>query len=589
MKSPFRKVRGLGLHKRHRLDIQRSYVQLDELSQASQDMEDMRDCYDSLLSAAASTTNNAYEFSESLQEMGGCLLEKTALTDDEDSGRVLLMLGKVQFDIQKLMDNYRSHINQTITVPSESLLNELRIVEDMKKQCDERRTIYEAMKIQHEKGRLKSIKGERVSSRQLQLARDEFDEDATLFIFRMKSLKRAQSRSLLTQASRHYAAQMCFFRKALKSLEAIEPHVKLATEQQHIDYQFSGLEDDDDRDSVFLTDDDEDDEDDSDDNYDTVKDNELNSESCMTVGKNEVSTSGNSMELDNEDITFPQVAPVKSEKVNMNRKPVWNSTTFHTDLNKGSKSAPLSVETTFDPNERYRQMRQSSTRKLNTYALPTPLEKISVTSGNKTQQPQPKPKPKPPTNIWHSMPLEKISGKPTPLPTPQPVVRSALQINQINSRSVSSAKTVKRYAFSGPLTGDSQSKMPLYASGPIVSTPRHQPSPTLKPSPLSGSVVSLPVISELHELPRPPPKVASKKPSKVGFSAPLVTFKREPDLVDTNELPVSDAAAYTLPVPSRSQREAALTSKRTETLDLRTDKSMVSLSPPLSPIAFRNI
>lgn len=39
MKSPFRKVRGLGLHKhdkRHRHGIQRSSAQLDELSQASQ-------------------------------------------------------------------------------------------------------------------------------------------------------------------------------------------------------------------------------------------------------------------------------------------------------------------------------------------------------------------------------------------------------------------------------------------------------------------------------------------------------------------------------------------------------------------------
>lgn len=38
---------------------------------------------------------------------------------------------------------------------------------------------------------------------------------------------------------------MSFFRKALKSFELIEPHVKLVTEQQHIDYKFSGLEDDD--------------------------------------------------------------------------------------------------------------------------------------------------------------------------------------------------------------------------------------------------------------------------------------------------------------------------------------------------------
>lgn len=43
---------------------------------------------------------------------------------------------------------------------------------------------------------------------------------------------------------------MSFFRKALKYLEEIEPHVKLVTEQQYIDYHFSGLEDDDGEDAV---------------------------------------------------------------------------------------------------------------------------------------------------------------------------------------------------------------------------------------------------------------------------------------------------------------------------------------------------
>lgn len=46
---------------------------------------------------------------------------------------------------------------------------------------------------------------------QLQMARDEYDEEATLFVFRLKSLKRGQSRSLLTQAARHHAAQVLFF------------------------------------------------------------------------------------------------------------------------------------------------------------------------------------------------------------------------------------------------------------------------------------------------------------------------------------------------------------------------------------------
>jgi hypothetical protein len=109
MKTSLRRLRGV-LHKHESKDRRdlRALVQKDELAQASQDVEDMRDCYDSLLNAAAATANSAYEFSESLRELGACLLEKTALNDDEESGRVLIMLGKLQFELQKLVDKYVS-------------------------------------------------------------------------------------------------------------------------------------------------------------------------------------------------------------------------------------------------------------------------------------------------------------------------------------------------------------------------------------------------------------------------------------------------------------------------------------------------
>nr|XP_027100745.1 uncharacterized protein At2g33490-like [Coffea arabica] len=86
MKTSLKKLRGALRHERKGHRLQRIRAQLDELDQASQDMKDMRDCYDRLLSAAAATANSVYEFSESLGEMGDCLLEKTALTDDEESG-----------------------------------------------------------------------------------------------------------------------------------------------------------------------------------------------------------------------------------------------------------------------------------------------------------------------------------------------------------------------------------------------------------------------------------------------------------------------------------------------------------------------
>lgn len=43
---------------------------------------------------------------------------------------------------------------------------------------------------------------------QLQTAREEYDDEATLFVFRLESLRQGQSRSLLTQAARHHAAQV---------------------------------------------------------------------------------------------------------------------------------------------------------------------------------------------------------------------------------------------------------------------------------------------------------------------------------------------------------------------------------------------
>ncbi|XP_024988079.1 uncharacterized protein At2g33490-like [Cynara cardunculus var. scolymus] len=571
MKTPFKKLRGLGLHRHHHHQRHNNLAQSDELSQASQDMLDMKDCYDSLLSAAAATANSAYEFSESLREMGDCLLEKTSLNDDEDSGRVLLMLGKVQFEIQNLVDHYRAHIARTITVPSESLLNELRIVEDMKRQCDEKRILHEEMKIRHkDKRRLGSSKGEYISSHQLRAAQEEFDEDATLFVCRMKSLKGGQSRSLLTQAARHHAAQMCFFRKALKSLEAIEPHVKLVTEQQHIDYQFSGLEDDD-RDSVFLTDD-EDDEDESDDDHYMHEDGELSFDYQRNDQKNEVSSSENSMELDSADLTFPQVASLNSVKENVRRKPLWNSSILDIELNAGSKSAPLSAMNNIEASETFRQMRQSSVRKLNTYVLPTPLEKSPRLDA---QGPRPTN-----DNMWHSSPLEhkyedilrkeKNSG-----PT---VSNTHSVVKESNKSSKSDPCSSVRHAFSGPLAGSAQPNKSLsYASGPIGTTLQSsgslssisilRPASTTKLPLSSNSFVSSPKISELHELPRPPANLASKISLKAGFSAPLVTFKGGSDFNVINKSPASTLAVLpeaiqSIPTESQNFRRAESSNHR---------------------------
>lgn len=61
---------------------------------------------------------------------------------------------------------------------------------------------------QKEKGKSKSGKGESFTLQQLQAAHAEYEDEAKLCAFRLKSLKQGQSRSLLTQAARHHAAQV---------------------------------------------------------------------------------------------------------------------------------------------------------------------------------------------------------------------------------------------------------------------------------------------------------------------------------------------------------------------------------------------
>ncbi|KAK3018244.1 hypothetical protein RJ639_004479 [Escallonia herrerae] len=637
MKTSLKKLRGFGLNhhknenKEHRL--QPSLAKLDELSQANQeylsgddrikDMQDMRDCYDSLLSAAAATANSAYEFSESLREMGDCLLEKTALNDDEESGKVLLMLGKVQFEVQKLIDSYRSHISQTITVPSESLLNELRIVEEMKRQCDEKRSVYEYMLTRHkEKGRLRSSKGEYFSSYQLQAAREEYDEEASFFVFRMKSLKRGQSRSLLTQAARHHAAQLYLFRKALNSLEAIEPHVKLVTQQQHIDYGFSGLVDDQTSGDNGDVDDDESDSDSDDNDSSEARDD---SELSFDYGQNDRgqdgATSRNSMEE------------------NIDTNPGGISFPFRGYGNAGSKSAPLLAEKNYDTAERFKQMRQSSTRKFHTYVLPTPVEgRNLVSSGLDAQVSQRRTTNGGGTpNLWHSSPLEhkkngkilgheRLSGpiilnahsvlkesnsnaRHVRLPSP---LAEGLSSSQLDHRATSDTKKTKRQFFSGPLTSNSWSNKPISSasgpipstgkpqlfSGPILRTPLPRPASTPKLfSSASPTFVSSPKISELHELPRPPSNLVPKiHGNLIRHSGPLPS--RGQELSSIKQSLVSNVSS-TLPVPPqtiprsysiphRSQREPSDVSKPLEaphSLKMAEDIA----SPPLTPISLSNI
>ncbi|CAA2999864.1 Hypothetical predicted protein [Olea europaea subsp. europaea] len=603
MKSPLGKLRKFALHK---IDAKENWdhhisAHFHGLAQAAKDMKDMRTCYDCLLSAAAATTNSAYEFSESLLEMGNCLLEKMAINDGGESGRALAMLGRVQLELRKLADNYRSHIIKTITTPSESLLSELRKVEEMKLQCDEKREMFEYMVGQYkDKGRPKHGKGETFTSMQLQTVREEYDEAARLCIFRVESLKQGQCQSLLTQGARHHAAQLIFFRKGLQSLEAVEQHIKSVADKQHIDYELRGLDDGE------------------------YGEDEMKRFEANDVGELSFDYRQNQQEVDH--------ASISRNSMEINHGKHQEEQISSQQPRGGSHSAPIFAEK-FDPAERIREM-QITVPKLNTHVLPTPADAVSSMTSSFTLLSNTASSSGSYKSPWNSSPLDaekhrkfaddnlyahkfpkseiavevKTNNRHS-LPLPRPLTEG-VATPKPDIQSGSNPWKIERHAFSSPLASKSSSDKPILStSGPIGSTELPQAvsgslshvhvSQSLSMNVSHGaSLVASSKISELHELPRPPDSLGSKpvfSSGAVGHSAPLVNRNREASPTNRNTLwPSKEGPSLPLPqltvprslsIPSISQRALALhagTLLDSSQIEIKTEKVA---SPPLTPIS----
>ncbi|KAH6813808.1 hypothetical protein C2S51_022826 [Perilla frutescens var. frutescens] len=623
MKSPLAKLMSIGLNKddpKRKWDHNFS-LPSNGLTQAAKDMKDMRTCYDSLLSAAAATANSAYEFSESLLEMGNCLLDKTALRDDGESRGALSTLGKVQLELQELVDSYRSLIIMTITNPSECLLSELRKVEEMKLQCDEKREMFEYMVGQIKiKGKSRHGKGETFSLQQLQVVSEEYDEAARLCVFRVESLKQGQSRSLLTQATRHHAAQLSFFRKGLQSLEAVEPYIKNVAEKQHIDYELSEFNEGE-RDDYGGN------------SFESIDYGELSFD--YRPNEQEVDntcTLKNSMELDQLGAPSAQISQGKDVELQTCGSKNQGDQILNQWRRAGSHShsAPIYAEK-FDAAERVREIR-SAVPKLTTHVLPTPAD----AKGSNTSNSAPLSSPVLPVgsskNLWHSSPLDiekpkkfiddllfarfpkahiaveenNNNNKKHSLPLPH--VTEVAAILQVDSQKI------KRQAFSGPIASKSSLNVPhlpissselLPQSVPgllsHVSGP-HSPLFVNVPHNASPSLATSPKISELHELPRPPDTFGSNPKRSIGtlgHSAPLVNRNQEVSPTNRNPLRQSKEGSP-LPLPrltvSQSfsiaysgQRDAALHSGKLLEFSQILESTEEIASPPLTPISLSHM
>ncbi|KAI3784616.1 hypothetical protein L1987_43718 [Smallanthus sonchifolius] len=557
---------------------------LEELAQASKDMQDMRNCYDSLLSAAAATANSIYEFAESLNEMGACLLDKTTVDSDDESGRVLSALGNMQSELQKIADIYRSYVVVTVTNPTESLLSELRKVEEMKLQCDEKREAYEYMMAQHrDKGKLKSGKLETSVMQKLQEAQDEYNEVARLCAFRVKSLKEGQCRSLLAQAARHHAAQLNFFRKGVKVLEEVDPHVRSVAEKHRIDCQLSDGATGEEGEGIS--------------SYESTDDGELSFE--YSQKKQGLATSSNPMEVDRVDMTYPQVPNLAdSEQINVNK--YQGEQIFGRQGRVSSHSAPLYPEK-IDPSGKPPKETPPA-RKYYSYVLPPVDTKPSNSRTPPTpafQHPLPDEKHErdtgndnTSTSASASKPArstENATGSSIQLPAPLTERFSFPQHTAYAGKT-----TAKRQAYSGPLT-------PSKSFSGKMSSSRGQ---NVSARSVSPPTLSSPKISELHELPRPPPPASgstltfSKPSGLIGHTPPLFFKSQETSSQPPNKRPIlTSTAASPLPIPplvvSRSfsipsAHQRTITSLHVSNLK-ESPHTGPAPSPPLTPVSLANV
>ncbi|XP_042383938.1 uncharacterized protein At2g33490-like isoform X1 [Zingiber officinale] len=603
MKSPLRIFRGLKLNKEETKEAKhqrRPSRKPDDFVQATQDMQDMRNCYDSLLSAAATTANNAHEFSEALEELGTCLLEKAALNDDEDSSRALMMMGKSQFELQKLFGSYRTNILHTMDKPSRSLLKEIENLEEMKRLCDGRRELYKNMLEAHRgKGRSKHSK-ENSSAKELQEAQANYEDEAAWFVFRLQSLKKGQFQSLLTQATRHHAAQLNFFRKGLKTLEMVEPQVKTVANQHHIDYNVNDLEDDG--------------SDNDDDNTYGSDDEDLSFEYQKNfLEENAVSTFRNTIE-ENTD------------------KSSLDTLTFSLRPPYVSQSAPIFADKKVDLAEN-KETLPAAARKFHSYVLPMPLNDRNQNTTHTTASHRETKDVKSPS-LWYSSPLEakipvkdvkeselpnrtmpsknkilggrKIYSDPTMMPS---YFSEKPSVPQSNRQANFGTTKYNRQAFSGPLTSKPFSSRPIISPAeyrhttkfpPVASLasqwmPKPQSSTPQKVAPRTSLPVPSPMISELHELPRPP--IGSEKMTGpaglIGYSGPLVS--RNQAFAVKNNMPSSlPGNVHPLPtplgqmsrsfsIPANSQRIPLIRVSRLLETPQNTVKIEEITSPPITP------
>ncbi|XP_031486863.2 uncharacterized protein At2g33490-like [Nymphaea colorata] len=210
------------------------FVQLDlDVAQATKDVQICREVIFAHSSVSSSVKNSVHEFSKSRKAISTFMLQLKITSENDKINNVLLKLGNAQSELHKLAEKYHAQLSQEMSIPSECLLNQLQTVEEVRRQCEEKRLFYQQMKMKKEKRNGRSVKEQVKLFQNFQTARDAYYNWGSFYVGRCKSLMQSVCQTLIAQTAQNFSAEIDLFQKALASYEAIVDEVQNSFEKYY--------------------------------------------------------------------------------------------------------------------------------------------------------------------------------------------------------------------------------------------------------------------------------------------------------------------------------------------------------------------
>eukprot|EP00245_Coleochaete_scutata_P004541 TRINITY_DN17251_c0_g1_i1.p1 TRINITY_DN17251_c0_g1~~TRINITY_DN17251_c0_g1_i1.p1 ORF type:complete len:836 (+),score=150.58 TRINITY_DN17251_c0_g1_i1:354-2861(+) len=236
---------------RHRFREKAGHVEptedLEEFKTGMKDIIDWRARYERVMRSSSNVSLRALDFASASQDLAKSLEDafgSTLKRESPDIAAIFDKLGRIQMDIANLLQQYSSHVAQAITIPTETLLNELQKIEEEKIIYDEKRENFDQhrMRVAKLKPRNGGKAGE-AGDEELQEAQDAYDEHAMALGCKLLTLEQKRPRSVFSQAAKFHSAQMKLFGAGLQAVKMLEVEIRGLVKKKNVDRHIYFMDD----------------------------------------------------------------------------------------------------------------------------------------------------------------------------------------------------------------------------------------------------------------------------------------------------------------------------------------------------------